>query len=591
MASITQTNTPRKTAGPAIHWADYFPGIQTLRNYRREDLPGDLIAGVIVAVMLIPQGMAYAVLAGLPPQMGLYASILPLVIYGLLGTSRTLAVGPVAIVSLLTASGVSAFAAPLSPEYIRLTLTLALMIAIIQTAMGFFRAGFLVNFLSHPVLSGFTSAAALIIGASQLRAVLGLDLPRQEHFYETIWVVIEHLGQVHLPTLWLSLGGIGILMFFKHGLPRLLRAAGVADGVIAPLTRTGPLVIVALGAWIVARWGLDVNANVAIVGTVPAGFPALTLPSFNPADWQMLLPVALTISFVGYMESIAVARSLASKRRQKIDANQELIGLGAANIGAAFTGGFPVTGGLARSVVNFSAGANTGLASIITAGLVALTVMFLTGWFYYVPSAALAVIVLMAVFNLFDFATFRHTWAYSRAEGVSLLVTFLAVLGLGIETGILVGAAAALGFYLYRTSRPHYAIVGRIQQTEHYRNVNRHEVETYAGVVALRIDESLYFPNAQYIEDVVEGIVAGNPNLNHLVLICSAVNFIDSSALHVLEDLYVGLKQSGVNLCLAEVKGPVMDRLRKAGFIDKIGEDCVFLSTHQAMTNLCDPVA
>ena len=565
--------------------AQYLPFTKWLLHYRRENLVGDLIAGIIVAVMLVPQSMAYAMLAGLPPQVGLYASIAPLLIYALLGTSRVLAVGPVAIVSLLVAEGIGQLNPASTAQYLQYALVIALQVAIIQMLMGMFKVGFLVNFLSHPVLSGFTSAAALIIGFSQVKHVLGYDVPRGEHFYEQVWTTIQKLGQVHPLTLVVGIGAIAILLAFKYPLGALFERLNVPESVAVPLTKLGPLVIVVLGVLIVGGLQWDA-AGVAVVGTVPAGLPKLTLPPFDFALWRSIFPIALTISLVGYMESISIAKALASKKRQKVDPDQELIAIGAANIGAAFTGGYPVTGGLSRTVVNETAGANTGLASIVTAGLIALTVLFLTPLFYYLPKAVLAAIILVAVASLFDINALRHAWHYNKPDGVALLVTFGAVLVLGIETGILIGAAASIGLYLYRTSRPHTAVVGRIDDTEHFRNVERHTVETLPNALFFRVDESLYFPNVTYLEQQVLDLIADNPTVDHLVLVCNAVNYIDLSAVEVLETLRLELQAAGVQFYMAEVKGPVMDRLRRDGFIGRVGEDHVFLSAHEAFAHI-----
>jgi len=359
-----------------------------------------------------------------------------------------------------------------------------------------------------------------------------------------------------------------------------------ADSLIIPLTKSAPLVIVALGTGLVWALNLDQRAGVAIVGDVPAGLPSLSLPVFDLNLWQLLLPTALAISFVGYMESISVAKSLASKRRQKVDANQELVALGAANLGATLTGGYPVTGGFSRSVVNFAAGANTGLASIITAGLIAVTVIFLTPLFYFLPRAVLAAIIMVAVFGLIDVATFKYVWRYNKADAASLLITFLAVLTVGVETGIVVGVIATILLFLWRTNRPHVAIVGRVGDTETYRNVRRHQVKTCPHVIAMRIDESLYFANTKFLEDKVLCAIADRPEVKHLVLIGIAVNFIDASALETLESLIDELRDAGVTLHLAEIKGPVMDRLQAIGFVDKIGADHIYLSTHEAMQAL-----
>lgn len=564
----------------------FLPFLDWLIHYRRADLVGDLLAGVIVTIMLVPQGMAYALLAGLPPQVGLYASIAPLIIYGLLGTSRTLAVGPVAIVSLLVISGVSPLAEPGSTQYVQLALTLALLVGLIQAVMGLVRLGFLVNFLSHPVLSGFTSAAAIVIGVSQVKHLLGVSIPQTEQLYELLLYLAQRLDQSNPVTVGIGLGSMAILLYFKYRLGGLLKRWGLPDRLVVPLTRSAPLVVVLLGTGLVWALSLQAQANVKIVAEVPAGLPGLTLPTFELGLWQLLLPTALAISFVGYMESISVAKSLASKRRQKVDANQELIALGAANLGATLSGGYPVTGGFSRSVVNFTAGANTGLASLITAALIALTVIFLTPLFYYLPQAVLAAIIIVAVLGLIDLATLKHVWHYNKADAASLIVTFLAVLALGVEVGIGVGVVVTILLFLWRTSRPHVAVVGRLAQSETYRNILRYHVKTCPHVIAMRVDESLYFANTKFLEDTILGIIAERPEVKHLVLIGIAVNFIDASALETLESLAEELRNAGVEFHLAEIKGPVMDRLKAIGFVDKIGRDHIHLSTHDAMTTL-----
>ncbi len=564
----------------------YLPFLDWLVHYRRADLVGDLMAGIIVAIMLVPQGMAYALLAGLPPQVGLYASILPLLIYGLLGTSRTLAVGPVAIVSLLTASGISPLAETGSPLYLQLALVLALLVGLIQAGMGLVRLGFLVNFLSHPVISGFTSAAAIVIGFSQLKHLLGLSMPNTEQFYEVLLYAAASIQMSNPVTVAIGLGSVGLLLYFRYWLGAHLRRLGLSDNWIMPVTRSAPLLVVLFGTLLV--WGLDLNtrAGVTIVGDVPAGLPSFVLPIMDLSLWQALLPAALAISFVGYMESISVAKSLASKRRQKVDANQELVALGAANFGAMLTGGYPVTGGFSRSVVNFTAGANTGLASIITAGLVALTVIFLTPFFYFLPRATLAAIIIVAVLGLIDLATLKHVWHYNKADAAALIITFIAVLALGVEIGIGAGVVLTIILFLWRTSRPHVAVVGRLGDSETYRNVLRHPVKTCPHIAAIRVDESLYFANTKFLEDTVLGLVADQPKVKHLLLIAIAINFIDASALETLESLVQELRSAGVEFHLADVKGPVMDRLKAIGFIDKIGADHVHLSTHDAMKAL-----
>lgn len=579
----SQERSPLDKPHSAAAWLGrWLPTGHWLRRYPREHLVGDVLAGFIVAVMLVPQGMAYALLAGLPPEVGLYASILPLLVYGLLGSSRTLAVGPVAIVSLLVATGITPLAEAGSAAYVQMAITLALLVGVIQALMGVVRLGFLVNFLSHPVLAGFTTAAALVIGFSQLKHLLGIGIPNLE-FFELLPYAVTHLAETNWVTFALGGGGILILVYFKQVLGGQLRRWGIWPQWILPITKSAPLVIVVLGTVLVWSLQLHERFGVAIVGPVPDGLPPLTLPVVDMALWRQLLPTAVVISFVGYMESIAVAKSLASKRRQKVNANQELLALGAANLGAMLTGGYPVTGGLSRSVVNFEAGANSGLSSVITAVLIALTVIFLTPVFYFLPQASLAAIVIVAVAGLIDVKTLRHVWRYNKADAASFMVTFVAVLLVGVENGILLGVAAAMLLFIWRSSRPHVAVVGRLGRSEIYRNVLRHKVQCWPNVVAVRIDESLYFANSKFLEDTVLGLVADQPEIDHFVLIGTAVNFIDASALETLESLARQLKDAGVQLHLAAIKGPVMDRLRDIGFVAHLGEQFFHLTTHDAM--------
>ncbi|MEN9937163.1 MAG: hypothetical protein RLZZ387_3742 [Chloroflexota bacterium] len=568
----------------------YLPFLGWLRHYRRADLPSDVVAGLVTAIMLIPQSMAYAQLAGLPPQVGLYASVLPLAIYALLGTSGQLSVGPVAITSLAVFAGVSALAEPGSPRYLALVLLLALMVGAAKLGLGLLRLGFVMNFVSHPVLAGFTSASALIIAAGQLKYLLGYKVSG-ERFHEVLLSALAGLPQTNGATLAIGLTSVALLLLFRTRLRPFLKSRTKLPPTAVTLIVSGaPLLTVLLG--ILAAWALrlDQAAGVAVVGDIPRGFAPLTLPPLSAADAEALLPTALTILFISVVESIAVAKALASKRRQAIDADQELVALGAANVAASLTGGYPVTGGFARSVVNDQAGAVTGLASLVTAASIGLIVLFFTPLFFFLPQAVLAATVIVAVLGLFKPGEARHIWRMNRGDALTWGVTFGAVLLLGIEAGILAGVALSLALYLWRTSRPHIAVVGRVGQTEHYRNVLRHQVQTWPEVVAARVDESLYFANARALEEALLRIVAERPQVRHLVLIGAAVNFVDASALETLEALHAELGAAGVQLHLAEIKGPVMDRLERAGFVQKLGAEHIHLSTHQAMQALgCVP--
>jgi SulP family sulfate permease len=566
--------------------SQYVPILDWGSHYRREYLAGDLMAGIIVASLLIPQGMAYALLAGLPPQAGLYASILPQVIYAILGTSRVLSVAPVAVVSIMVAAAIGALAPEATPEYLGLALLLALLVGVVNILMGLFRLGFLLNFLSQAVISGFISAAAILIAFSQAKHLLGLAIPQTESFPHLLADLARSIPATNWITLALGVVSILVLVYFNQHLDKFLQRRGFTEKTIIPITKSAPLIVVIGSSLLVWLLRLDQVAGVKVVGDIPRGLPAIAIPRFDGNTMQILLPAALAISFVGFMEAFAIGKFLASKRRQRVDANQEFIALGAANIGAAFTGGYPVTGGLSRSVVNFSANANTALASIITALIIALTVMFLTPLFYFLPQTSLAAIILIAVAHLLDFGTLKRLWDYNRADAIAWLTSFLAVLTTSVEQGILIGAIVSVLLHLWRTSRPHIAIVGRVGETEQFRNVLRHEVKTCPHVLALRVDASLYFVNTTYLENYVLKAISDRPMVKHIVLVCSAVNLIDGSALETLRNLIGDLKAQGIEFYLSEVKGPVMDQLAKVGFVDELGRDHIFPTTNQAMKAL-----
>ncbi len=561
----------------------YLPILDWGARYDRATLRDDLIAAIIVTIMLIPQSLAYALLAGLPAEVGLYASIAPLVLYALFGTSRTLAVGPVAVASLMTAAAVGQLAAQGTPEYLGAAIALAVLSGLMLTAMGLLRLGFVANFLSHPVIAGFITAAGLIIAAGQLPHILGIA-GGGHSLVEILGRMAADLGSVNLATVAIGMPTLAFLWWARARMKAWLTARGLSDMAAGTIARTGPVMAVAATA--LAAWAFALPAaGVAIVGDIPAGLPVPALPPLDLGLWAQIAVPALLISIVGYVESISVAQTLAAKRRQRIDPDQELIALGAANIGSGLSGGFPVTGGFARSVVNFDAGAQTPAAGAFTAVGMALATLTLTPALYFLPKATLAATIIVAVLSLVDFGALRRTWAYSRKDGAAMAATILVTLGFGVEPGIIAGVALSLLLHLYRTSRPHVAIVGQVPGTEHFRNVERHAVVTAPDVVSIRVDESLYFPNARFLEDTVLAQVAARPELRHVVLMFSAVNEVDASALETLEGLNAGLKASGVSLHLSEVKGPVMDRLQRSHFLaDLTGE--VHLTQYDAMKRL-----
>lgn len=576
---------PKSPSHPMQVMMRYFPVLEWAPSYDKRKLTSDLLAAGIVSVMLIPQSLAYALLAGLPPVVGLYASMLPLVAYALLGTSRTLAVGPVAVVSLLTATAAGEVAAPGSSDYLAAAIALAVMSGLILLAMGSLRLGFLANLLSHPVISGFITASGILIAASQLRHVLGVaggghTLPEVA---ASLW---NNLPDSNLTTLVMGTSAVAFLFWVRSGLKPLLLRWGFGDFAATLLARTGPVLGMIVSILAVIMLDLD-ERGVAVVGDIPRGLPPIGLPEFAPALWLALLPAAFLISMIGFVESVSVGQTLAAKRRQSIRADGELIGLGAANMASAFSGGFPVTGGFARSVVNFDAGAETPAAGAYTAVGIALASLFLTPLLFHLPVAMLAATIIVAVLSLVDFGAIRRTLVYSFFDFAAMAATIFVTLLAGVEAGIIAGVGSSVLLHLSRTMRPHVAIIGQVPGTQHYRNVLRHDVITSPYVLSIRVDESLYFANARAIEDLVQAQVAAQTELRHVVLNCAGVNSIDASALESLELIMHRLEDVGICLHLAEVKGPVMDRLARSDLLDHLTGK-VFLSQHQAIRHL-DP--
>lgn len=563
--------------------ARFFPIAGWLPEYDRTTLTSDLVAAAIVTIMLVPQSLAYALLAGLPPQMGLYASILPLAAYALFGTSRTLSVGPVAVISLMTASAASAVAVPGSPEYIAAAIVLALLSGLMLIAMGLLRLGFIANLLSHPVISGFILASALLIVLSQLKHLLGIT-SAGDTAPELILSLARGLPSSNVPTLAVGAATLAFLYWVRRGLKPMLLRFGLAARPADLLAKAGPMLAVAASTLLVATLALE-EAGVAVLGVVPRGLPPLTVPLLDLELWSALLVPAVLIGLIGFVESVSVAQTLAAKRRQRIEPDSELIALGTANVAASFSGGLPVTGGFARSVVNFDAGAETPLAGAFTAAGIALGVLFLTPLLYFLPLAVLAATIIVAVLSLVDLRAVREVWRYSKSDFAALAGTVLITLLAGIEAGVVAGVAVSLVLLLWRASRPHAAVVGLVPGTQHFRNVLRHEVITSSNMVTLRVDESLTFINARWLEDRVLALVAERPQLEHVVLMCSAVNTIDGSALETLQMLNHRLRAAGVQLHLSEVKGPVMDRLGRSHLLEELTGE-VFLSQYDAFERL-----
>jgi len=574
----------RHKPGFELKLSRYFPVLKWGRDYHGATFLNDGLAAIIVTIMLIPQSLAYALLAGLPPQMGLYASILPLIAYAIFGTSRTLAVGPVAVISLMTAAAAGKLATQGSPEYIAIAGLLALISGVMLLGLGLIRAGFIADFLSHPVISGFITASGLLIALSQLKHILGVHASGH-NLVDIIQSLAGNIEQFNLPTIVIGLGALVFLFWTRKGFAKLLQGLGFKDNVAKILARTGPILAVIITILLAAFMNLQTQ-DVKIVGDIPKGLPPISIPEFDGKLWTSLLGSSLIIAIIGFVESVSVAQTLAAKRRQKIDPDQELIGLGAANVAAAFTGGYPVTGGFARSAVNFDAGAETPAAGAYTAIGILIAALFLTPLLYFLPIATLAATIIVAVLSLVDFKAIKQAWNYSKSDFSAMIATIFFTLFIGVEAGVIAGVAISVALYLFRSSRPHYAIVGQVRDSEHYRNVKRHNVITNPRAITIRIDESLYFANAHRMENEIYARVLENPELKHVILMCSAVNHIDLSALESLIAINDRLKDAGLTLHLSEVKGPVMDRLEKSSFLEQLTGQ-VFLSQHGAIKALC----
>ena len=547
----------------------FIPILQWLPNYRKTNLSGDLSAGLTVGIMLIPQGMAYAMLAGLPPVFGLYASLIPQVIYALLGTSRQLSVAPVAMDSLLVAAGLGALSLSGVEEYTSMAIFLALFMGSIQFLLGIVKMGFLVNFLSKPVISGFTSAAALIIGLSQLKHLLGAPIENSNQIHILLGNTFEVLDQINGYAIILGVSAILIIKAIKKWSPRIPAA----------------LVVTLLGIIITYAFNLSEH-GLNIVREVPSGLPKVGLPEFSMNRINDLAPVALTLALIAFMEAISVAKAIEERKGlQEVRPNQELIAIGMANIVGSIFQSYPVTGGFSRTAVNDQAGASTPLASIISAVIVGLTLLFLTPLFYHLPKTVLAAIIMVAVFGLIDFTYPVRLFNKRKDEFVVLLITFLTTLTVGITEGIILGVLISIGLMIYRTSQPHYAVLGRIKDSTHYRNVKRFdkEVSIDPEVLFFRFDGQLYFGNKDYFKtELTQAIESRGNELKGIVLSVEAINYIDSSAAHMLRQLFIQLENKGIKITISGPIGPIRDILKRSEIVDLIGKQSFFDNAHDA---------
>jgi len=568
-----------KTNLPILEWGAV---------YNQKTFTNDLVVAVIVTIMLIPQSLAYAQLAGLPPEVGLYASMAPLILYAIFGTSRALSVGPVAVTSLMTLAAVAPIAAQGTPEFLGAAMALALMMGLILIILGFLKLGFLSNFMSYPVMSGLGTAVGIQIATSQLTPILGIP-SEGETFLAQIISLVKNSSQINVYIAAIGVPSFIFLLLVRKYLVNLLTRAGMSKGLAGILAKMGPVIAIIITILVVAGLGLD-KQGVKIVGRVPTGLPAIALPPFDLSLWSKLATPAILIAIVGYVSSISVAQTLASKKRQHVDPNQELVALGVANIGASISGGFPVAGGFSRSIVNFEAGAETPAAGAFTAIGIALVTLFLTPLLYFLPSATLGATIFVAVLSMIDFKAVKITYAYSPTDGIAMVLTIILTLTLGVIAGLIAGIGISLMMYLYRTSLPHMAIIGQVPGTQHFRNVDRHKVVTSPRIVSARIDESLYFPNARFLETRISEIVASHSEAKHFILNCSAVNSIDASGLESLKAINERLKEGGIAFHLSEVKGPIMDGLKKTHFYQEL-KDRIHFTHYEAIYSIVPDLA
>lgn len=545
---------------------------------RADTLRADAVAGITVALVLIPQSMAYAQLAGLPAYYGLYAAFLPVMVAALWGSSKQLATGPVAVVSLLTASALTSLVAQMGaqvggPEYVALAILLALLVGLVQLALGLFRLGVVVNFLSHPVIVGFTNAAALIIGLSQINKLFGVPMPRSEHFMNDIWAVLQQVGDTHMPTLVMGAAAFAIMWGLKRYQPRL------------------PGVLIAVVVTTLASWGLGFAGHGGqVVGQIPSGLPSLALPPLSIQTALDLLPSAIIISLVGFMEAISIAKAMAAKTKDRIDPNQELIGQGLANIAGSLTQAYPTSGSFSRSAVNLNAGAHSGMSSVFTGIVVLITLLFLTPLLYHLPQAVLAAVIMMAVIGLINFKAIRHAWEAHKHDGVAAIVTFVATLAFAphLDNGILVGAGLAVGLFLYRTMKPRVALLGRYPDGT-LRDLRVHPtLPTDERIIVMRFDGQLYFANVSYFEDTILAAVSDHPNAQYVLVVADGINQLDASGQEVLEHLIERLGTIGITVVLSGMKRQVIQVLHRTQLIERLGRENIFATEEMALDSIYD---
>lgn len=566
------------------NWRSYVPILDVVRDYEREDFQHDLVAGLIVGVITIPQAIAYAFLAGLPPQTGLYACLVPMLIYALLGSSKQMVVGPVAVAALMVAAAVGSRTSIYDLDPVSLTTVLCVQAGLVLLVLRATNMGGVVNLLSHPVIGGFVNAAAILIIVSQLGPLLGIESSPGNPLDRVIELG-ERLATFNPASMVIGIGSTVIMWLVSRHAVGFLRLLGLKLPQNHAVSKLGPLVVAA-GA-ILAVWAgdLDNRFGIDVIGEIPSGLPAFTLPPYSLELWLDLLPTSTMIAIVAYVESFSIGTTLANRQRTRVNSNQELIALGLANTGAAFTGAYPVAGSFSRSSVNYQSGGRTPVSSIVCIVVIVLTLLYFMPLFAMLPHAALAAIVIVSVTGLMNFADLKRHWRIYRQDSITEIVTLLAVVAFGVEAGLITGVALSIAFFVRRTSKPHITIVGRVGSSEHFRAASRYDVETFQHVAAIRVDESLFFANANQVENKILKIIQRRPGTHHVLLVCNAVNTLDVSGLEMLYRLNQNLDRMNITLHLSEVKSPVMQQLEAADFILSL-TGSVFFTTDQAMRDL-----
>lgn len=564
-------------------WRSYVPLITTLNHYQRQDLSHDIMAGLIVGMVTIPQAVAYALLAGVPPQSGLYACLLPMVLYAVFGSSKQLVVGPVAVAALLVTATVSELAPRYSEAYLGITTLLCLQVGLILGLLRLTKMGGLVTLLSHPVINGFVNAAAILIIISQLPGLTGISIEDTTNPATALMGVAAQFNQLNPTALTFGVIALLFLLVSRPLIAWLLSTAAVAEPNTHPLTRVGPMLCAVVAATVVALFGL--KDDLSTVGIIPAGLPHITLPPMSLSLWLELLPAALIIAIVSYVESYSIGTTLAARSDDRINANQELIALGLANLGAGMTGAYPVAGSFSRSSVNFAAGGRTPISSLVCALVIILTLLFFANLFVTLPNAVLAAIVMTSVLGLIDFSKIRHNWHIYRDDSITELATLLLVLVAGVELGLLAGVALSIALFIRNSSQPNITQVGRLGDSEQFRSVKRYSVQLHEQILALRIDENIFFANASQIEEKLIRRVSGRHGTKHLLLVCNAVNRIDATGLSMLLRVNQQLQRTGVQLHFSDIKGPLMQQLEQTELPGGISGD-IFFNADQAFKSL-----